>query len=84
MRGGGDEFFGFIKKSTINGTEKCIYSTYSPLSSTHIDFVFLTSLAHPRKILLVVLQREQEIEKVKDLSAPLRTSSGFIYVYKRM
>jgi hypothetical protein len=32
------------------------------------DFVVLTSLAHPRKILLAVLQ----IGKAKDLSAPLR------------
>jgi hypothetical protein len=40
--------------------KKCIYSTYSPLSSTHTyDFVDLTSLTHPRKILLVVLQIEK-------------------------
>jgi hypothetical protein len=32
------------------------------------SFVVLTSLTHPRKILLVVLQ----IGKAKDLSAPLR------------
>jgi hypothetical protein len=38
--------------------KECIYSTYSPLSSTHTyDFVVLTSLTHPRKIILVVLQR---------------------------
>jgi uncharacterized protein YifN (PemK superfamily) len=48
--------------------KKCIYSTYSPLSSTHTyDFVVLTSLN--KKKLLVVLQ----IGKAKDLSAPLRT-----------
>jgi hypothetical protein len=41
------------------------------LSSTHTyDFIVLTSLTHPRKILLVVLQ----IRKAKDLSATLRTS----------
>jgi hypothetical protein len=44
--------------------------TYSPLNYTHThDFVVLTSLTHPRKILLVVLR----IGKAKDLSAPLRT-----------
>jgi hypothetical protein len=37
------------------------------LSSTH-DFVVLTFLTHPRKILLIVLQ----IGKAKDLSASLR------------
>jgi hypothetical protein len=42
-----------------------------PLSSTY-DFVVLTSLTHPRKILLVVLQ----IGKAKDLSAPLRILIG--------
>jgi hypothetical protein len=34
-----------------------------------IDFVVLTSLTHPRKIILLVLQ----IGKVKDLSAALRS-----------
>jgi hypothetical protein len=48
--------------------KKCIYSTYSPLSSTHLDFVVLTSLTHPREILLVVLQ----IGIARDLSTPLR------------
>jgi hypothetical protein len=51
------------------GLKKCIYSKYSPMSSTHFDFVVLTSLTHPRKILLVVLQ----IGKAKDLSGPLHT-----------
>jgi hypothetical protein len=38
-----------------------------PLSSTHTyDFHVLTSLTHPRKILLFLLQ----IGKTKDLSAP--------------
>jgi hypothetical protein len=34
------------------GLKKFIYSTYSP----ELHFVVLTSLTHPRKILLVVLQ----------------------------
>jgi hypothetical protein len=46
-----------------------------PLSSTHTyGFVVLTSLTHPRKILLVALQiGKWETGKAKDLSAPLRT-----------
>jgi hypothetical protein len=36
----------------------------------------MTSLTHPRKALFVVLQIGKEgIEKAKDLSAPLRSSS---------
>jgi hypothetical protein len=36
IRGRGDNF-GFIKKTTSYGIEKkCIYSTYYPLSSTHL------------------------------------------------
>jgi hypothetical protein len=47
---------------------------HSPPWAPHTyDFVVLTSLTHPRKILLVVLQiGKQEIRKDKDLSAPLR------------
>jgi hypothetical protein len=52
--------------------KKCIYSTYSSRAPYTYDFVVLTSLTHPRKILLVVLQ----IGKAKDLSAPLRTLYG--------
>jgi hypothetical protein len=48
------------------GTKKCIYSTHPPWSPHTYDFVVLTSLTHPRKILLLVLQ----IGKTKDLSAP--------------
>jgi hypothetical protein len=49
---------------------------YSLLNSTHTyDFVVLTSLTHPRKILLVVLQ----IGKAKDLSAPLRITPVFVW-----
>jgi hypothetical protein len=48
------EVFSFIKKTTSYGIEKYIYSTYSPLSSTHLYFVILNSLT--RKIFLVVLK----------------------------
>jgi hypothetical protein len=42
---------------------------FPPELHTHTyDFVLITSLTHPRKIILVVLQ----IGKAKDLSAPLR------------
>jgi hypothetical protein len=44
----------------------------SPLAPHTYDFVVLTSLTHPRKILLVVLQiGKYEIGIAKDLSAPL-------------
>jgi hypothetical protein len=46
----------------------CIYCTYSPWAPHTYDFVVLTSLTHPRRILLVALK----IGKAKDLSAPLR------------
>jgi hypothetical protein len=46
-----------------------MYSLYIfPLSSTTYDFVVLTSLIHPGKILVAVLQTGI----AKDLSAPLR------------
>jgi hypothetical protein len=65
--------FGFIKKTSY-GIEKMYLLYIFPLSSTHTyEFVVLTSLTHPRKIILVVLQ----IEKTKDLSAPLRTFTLF-------
>jgi hypothetical protein len=71
IQGGGNwQVFGFIKKKkpSYGIGKKCVYTYFSP-SSTHLyDFVVLTSLTHPRKILLVVLQ----IGKAKDLSAPLR------------
>jgi hypothetical protein len=57
-----------------------------PRPHTHTyDFVVLTSLNHPRKILLVVLQ----IGKAKDLSAPLRPpysnrhASEILYINER-
>jgi hypothetical protein len=49
------------------GLKKCIYSTYSPGVPHTYDFIVPTSLTHPRKILLLVLQ----IGKAKDLSEPL-------------
>jgi hypothetical protein len=50
--------------------KKCIYSTYPPpLKLYTFDFDVLTSLTHPRKILLVVLQ----IGNATDFSAPLDT-----------
>jgi hypothetical protein len=58
------------------GLKKCIYSTYSSELHLTYDFVVLTSLTCPRKILLVVLQiGKLEIGKAKDLSAPLRNIS---------
>jgi hypothetical protein len=54
---------------------KNVFTLDIPLWAPHTyGFVVLTSLTHPSKILLVVLQ----IGKTKDLSAPLRNSS-FIY-----
>jgi hypothetical protein len=49
-----------------------MYSLYIfPLTSHTYDFVVLTSLTHPRKVLLVVLKiGKYEIGKAKDLSAP--------------
>jgi hypothetical protein len=64
------QFFGFIRKTTSCVIEKKnVFTLHIPPWAPHTyDFVVLTSLTHPRKILLVVLQ----IGKVKDLSAPLR------------
>jgi hypothetical protein len=48
-----------------------VFTLHIPSWAPYIyDFVVLTSLSHPRKILLVVLQ----VGKSKDLSAPLRVS----------
>jgi hypothetical protein len=47
---------------------------YIPPRAPHTyDFVVLTSLTHPKKIILVLL----EIGKAKDLGAPLRTHINF-------
>jgi hypothetical protein len=52
-----------------------MYSLYifpPELHTYFYDFVVISSLTHPRKILFVVLQiGKQEIEEAKDLSAPL-------------
>jgi hypothetical protein len=45
--------------------------TFPPELHTLMDLVVLTSLTHPRKILLVALQ----IGKAKDLSAPLHSNN---------
>jgi hypothetical protein len=51
-----------------------LYIFLPPRAPHTYEFDILTSLTHPRKILLVVLQiGKWEIRKVKDLSAPLRT-----------
>jgi hypothetical protein len=51
-----------------DGKKKCIYSTYSLLAPHTYDFVVLTYLTHPRKIVLVVLQiGKYEIRKAKNL-----------------
>jgi hypothetical protein len=55
------------KENTLQDWKICFYFTYSPLSSTHLQFCCSNFFIPPRKILLVVLQ----IGKVKDLSAPL-------------
>jgi hypothetical protein len=53
------------RKPPATGLKKFIYASYT------YDFIVLTSLTHPRKIVLVVLK----IEKAKDLSAPLRITT---------
>jgi hypothetical protein len=67
---GGWQVFGFIKKTTSYGIEKNVFTLHiPPWAPQTYDFVVLTSLTHPRKILLFVLH----IGKSKYLSAPLRT-----------
>jgi hypothetical protein len=55
---------------------KNVFTVHIPPWGPHAyDFVVLTSLTHPRKILLVVLQIvKYEIGKAKDLSALVRNS----------
>jgi hypothetical protein len=57
-----------------------------PLSSTHTyDFIVLTSLTHPRKILVVVLQiRKEEIGRAEDLSAALQMYPKRSYPFKKV
>jgi hypothetical protein len=60
---------GFIKKTTSYRIEKNVFTLHIPPLAPHAyDFIVITSLTHPRKILLVVLQ----IGKAKDLTAPIR------------
>jgi hypothetical protein len=69
---GGWYAFGFLKKITRYGIEKNVFTLHIPPWAPHTyDFVVLTSLTHPRKILLLVLQiGKYEIEKTKDLPHP--------------
>jgi hypothetical protein len=52
--------WGFIKKQAIKLKKNVFTLDIPPLSSTHTyDFVVLTSLTHPRKIILVMMQIEK-------------------------
>jgi hypothetical protein len=54
---GTDKSSALYRKQQATGLKKCIYSTYPPLSPKHTyDFAVITSLTHPRKMLLLVLQ----------------------------
>jgi hypothetical protein len=64
---GGLKSLRLYKENKLWGWKKCTYSTYSPWVPHTYDFVVLTCLTYPRKILLVVLQ----IGKAEDLSAAL-------------
>jgi hypothetical protein len=49
--------FGFMKKTTSYGIEKNVFTLHIPSWAPYTyDFVVLTSLTHPRKIILFVLQ----------------------------
>jgi hypothetical protein len=81
---GGFEYRKYVENSTREGglTSRRLYKENNklrdwktvftphipPWASDTYDFVVQTSLTHPRKIILVVLQ----IGKAKDLSTPLR------------
>jgi hypothetical protein len=57
---------------------KIVFTLYiSPRAPHTYDFVVLTSLTHPRNILMVVLQ----IRKAKDLSASLRTLTRIFFCF---
>jgi hypothetical protein len=61
----------FTKKTTSYGIGKMYLLYIFPPELHTYDFVVLTSLTHPRKILLVVLQTgKYETGKAKYLSAP--------------
>jgi hypothetical protein len=56
---GSDMSFGFIEKTTSYRTEKNVFTLHILRAPHAYDFVVLTSLTHPRKILLVVLQNRK-------------------------
>jgi hypothetical protein len=66
----------YNENNKLQDWKKCVYSTYSLWAPHTYDFVVLTSLTHPRKTLLVVLQ----IGKAKDLSAPLHSQCTSWYL----
>jgi hypothetical protein len=73
IQGGLISLWLYKEKRNYGIENKYIYSTYSPWAPHTYDFVVLTSLSHPRKIVLFVLQRgKYEIREGKNLSAPLR------------
>jgi hypothetical protein len=53
---GADKSWTLWRKQQATELKKCTYFTYSPWAPHTYDFVVLTSLTYPRKILLVVLQ----------------------------
>jgi hypothetical protein len=60
------------------GLKKCIYSAYSPLSSTHLWFR-CSNFFNPSKKNSFGFVANRKIRKAKDLSAPLRTTPpGYI------
>jgi hypothetical protein len=60
----------FYKENNKLQAWKNVFTLHIPPWAPHTyEFIVLTSLTHPRKILFAVLQ----IGKAKDLSSPLRT-----------
>jgi hypothetical protein len=57
--GGTDKSLALQRKQQATGLKKYIYCTYSPCAPHTYDFIVLTSLTQPRKILLIVLQIEK-------------------------
>jgi hypothetical protein len=56
IRGGPISPWLYKENNKLRDWKKCIYCTFSPWAPHTYDFVVLTSLTHPRKILVVVLQ----------------------------
>jgi hypothetical protein len=54
--GGAGKSLASWKKEQATGLKKCIYSPYPPWAPHTYNFVVLTSLTYPRKIMLFVLQ----------------------------